>query len=172
MRRLCFVIILVFVMTLSACHKNVADESESTTVSEQPCTFESTNGFEPTDSLESTHGFEPTLTVTETPWTGWTPEQPEPTTNTFEGITEGSVVYDDNVYGKITVVNVTDSIVELKIEYATYEDIVLSTFVETQGSGYSLTADPLETITIPRGKEFEIASQTMDGGVILTFKYE
>ncbi len=80
MKRLSFIIVLILLLTLSACSKNDTSDSVSAKDSAQ------------TVSFESTAAFVPTLTVTVTPWTVWTTEQPEPTTNTFKGITEGAVV--------------------------------------------------------------------------------
>ncbi|MBO4419106.1 MAG: hypothetical protein J5789_04715 [Oscillospiraceae bacterium] len=153
MKRLCLTIVLALLMVLSACSEIDTSDSVPETDAEQPGSFELTNTFEPN------------LTVTITPWTGWTPEQPEPTTNTFEGITEGTVVYSHQFFGKITVSNVNHSTIELKIEG--------STFAESNGIGtINLTGQTLEKLSIPHGEEVVIASKTMDAGVKLTIRYE
>ena len=153
MKRLSLIIVLVLLLALSACGENMPSASVQTIDSEQ------------TGSFASTNAFEPKLTVTETPWTGWTPEQPEPTTNTFEGITEGTVVYSSQIFGKIKVETVNQSTIELKIEG--------STFAESNYNGtINLTGQTLEKLTIQRGEEVVIASKSMDAGVTLTIRYE
>ena len=84
----------------------------------------------------------------------------EPTTNTFEGITEGTVVYNSDMYGKITVTSMNDSSIELKIEGLPY--------VERNKD----EAQPLENLTILRGEETEIISKIMDAGISFTIRYE
>ena len=148
MKRLILVGILVFVLMLSACREFVADDSKLVHYSEQA------------GSVEPTNHLEPTLILTEAPWTGWTKLQPEPTTNTFEGITEGTVVYNSDMYGKITVTSMNDSSIELKIEGLPY--------VERNKD----EAQPLENLTILRGEETEIISKTMDAGISFTIRYE
>ena len=152
-KRLSLILILVFSMALSTCSENKTSDSVSAIGSEQTSRFASSNAFEQK------------LTVTITPWTGWTPEQPEPTTNTFEGITEGTVVYSHQLFGKITVDTVNHLMIELKIEGCTFAE-------SNDNETINLTGQTLEKLTILRGEEVVIASKTMDAGVKLTIRYE
>ena len=105
------------------------------------------------------------LTVTEAPWTGWTEEQPDPTVTVFEEFPEGTVLYDREIGGKVSVEKLTEETIVLRF--------VDSCFVASNGDGtISLTATPLETVTIARGEEIEVVTATMDAGVFLTIRYE
>ena len=153
MKRLSFIIVLILLLTLSACSKNDTSESVSAKDSAQTVSFESTTAFVPT------------LTVTVTPWTVWTTEQPEPTTNTFKGITEGAVVYSSQFFGNITVDSLNQSVIGLKIEGCTFAE-------SNDNETINLTGQTLEKLTILRGEEVVIASNTYDSGVKLTIRYE
>ena len=125
------------------------------------------------DALIETVSFEgvvsvgagPALTLTEQPWTGWSPEQPEPTVTVFSDLAADTVIYDSVLFGRIEVAQVTDEKIELRIAF--------SLFVEPNEDGtVNLSAAHLDSITIHRGEEKKLASTTMDGGTTLTIKYE
>ncbi len=105
-----------------------------------------------------------TMTLTEQWWSGWTKERPEPTVKTFEDVAEGTVLYDSAYDGTITVSGVTKEAIVLQIEH--------SCFVEPNENGsINLGAEPVKTVTVKRGKEKELVTQTLDGGVILRIAY-
>lgn len=110
-------------------------------------------------------GTKATLILTESPWTGWTEEQPEDSVYTFDNVQKGTVIYDYCIFGKITVEKVTDKEILLR-----FDD---SCFVEMNedGRSYSFEIEPLESLRIKRGEEKKIISQTLDGGVTLTIAY-
>ena len=86
-----------------------------------------------------------------------------PTVYTFENIKEGTVIY-ESLFGTVRVAKMTDDSVQLTLENAC--------FVEPNEDGRSidLSADPLESITVRRGEEKVLASQSMDAGVWLTVR--
>ena len=105
------------------------------------------------------------LTVTETPWTGWTEAQPDPTVTVFEEFSEGTVLYDKAPWGKVSVEKLTDETIILRF--------VDSSFVGSNQDGtVNLMGTPLETVTIARGEEIEVVTATMDAGIFLTIRYE
>ncbi len=105
-----------------------------------------------------------TVTLTEQWWTGWTREQPEPTVTTFADVAEGTVLYDSEYDGTITVSSVTEEAIGLRIEH--------SCFTEPNENGtINLTAAPIETLTVQRGEEKELVTQTLDAGVVLRIAY-
>lgn len=125
------------------------------------------------DALIATVSFEgavpvgagPSLTLTEQRWTGWVPEQPQPTITVFADLAAGTVIYDDSIDGRIEVAQVTDEKIVLTIDP--------SCFVEENEDGtVNLTATSLDTITINRGEEKKITTATLDAGTTLTIKYE
>lgn len=153
MKRASVLLVFVLLLALSACSKTDSGDSVPA------------NDAEQTGSFTSTNAFEPKLTLTEAQWNGRTQVQPEPTINTFEGITEGTVVYNDQYYGKIIVVSINDLNIELEIESGS--------FAERYGNGItSRIVEPMGTITILRGEEKVIFSPTFDAGVNLTIRYE
>ena len=105
-----------------------------------------------------------TVTLTEQWWSGWTEEQPEPTVKTFTDVAEGTVLYDSAFDATITVSDVTEEAIVLQIEH--------SCFTEPNEDGsINLGAEPIKTVTVKRGKEKELVTQTLDGGVILRIAY-
>ena len=105
-----------------------------------------------------------TVTLTEQWWSGWKKEQPEPTVITFADVAEGTVLYDSAYDGTITVSGVTEEAVVLQIEH--------SCFVEPNENGnINLGAAPVKTLTVKRGEEKELVTQTLDGGVTLRIAY-
>lgn len=105
------------------------------------------------------------LTLTETPWTGWTQAQPAPTVTVFEDFSEGTVLYDKDYLGKVSVEELTDETIILRF--------VDSCFVEPNQDGtINLRATPLDTVTIARGEETKVVTATMDAGISLTIRFE
>jgi len=105
-----------------------------------------------------------TVTLTEQWWSGWTEEQPEPTVKTFTDVAEGTVLYDSAFDATITVSGVTEEAIVLQIEH--------SCFTEPNEDGsISLGAEPIKTVTVKRGEEKELVTQTLDGGVTLRIAY-
>ena len=105
------------------------------------------------------------LTVTETPWTGWTQEQPDPIVTVFEDFSEGTVLYNKAFFGKVSVEKLTEEAIVLRF--------VDSCFVGSNQDGtVNLMGTPLETVTIARCKETEVVTATMDAGIFLTIRYE
>ena len=117
----------------------------------------------PQDDPAADCGAAPVLTLTEQYWTGWQKEQPEPTVYTFENIKEGTVIY-ESLFGTVRVAKVTDDSVQLTLENACFVE------PNQDGRGINLMADPLESITVRRGEEKVLASQSMDAGVWLTVR--
>ena len=105
------------------------------------------------------------LTLTEAPWTGWTQAQPAPTVTVFEDFSEGTVLYDKDYWGKVSVEELTDETIILRF--------VDSCFVEPNQDGtINLMATPLDTVTIARGEETKVVTATMDAGISLTIRFE
>lgn len=104
------------------------------------------------------------LTVTETPWTGWTEEQPDPAVTVFNDFSEGTVLYNKAYFGKVSVEKLTEEAIVLRF--------VDSCFVASNGDGtINLSAPPLDTVTIVRGEEIKVVTATMDAGISLTIRF-
>ena len=75
------------------------------------------------------------------------------------------MVYSHQFFGNITVDSLNQSVIRLKIEGSTFAE-------SNNNETISLTGQTLEKLTILRGEEVVIASNTMDAGVKLTIRYE
>nr|WP_027871101.1 hypothetical protein [[Eubacterium] cellulosolvens] len=72
------------------------------------------------------------------------------------------IVYEDS-FGTFRVYSANSKRITLEIKEGA--------FVEKDGDGINLNAEPLKRITIEKGESVTVASQTMDAGVKLTFRY-
>ena len=103
------------------------------------------------------------LVVTEQYWTGWSQEQPEPIVTSWERIEKGSVIY-DGPFGTITVKSVSGGRIRLSIQS--------SSFVRPYRVGtIKLKTGPIQSLTVRRGREAKIVTETLDFGVSLTIRY-
>ena len=75
------------------------------------------------------------------------------------------MVYSSQFFGNITVDSLNQSVIGLKIEGCTFAE-------SNDNETINLTGQTLEKLTILRGEEVVIASNTYDSGVKLTIRYE
>ena len=105
------------------------------------------------------------LTVTEAPWSGRTQTQPDPTVTVYESYPEGTVLYDKEFGGKVSVEKLTEKTIELRFAHSCF-------VVPNEDGTINLTATPLDTVTIAHGEEIKVVTQSLDYGIYLTIRFE
>ena len=131
----CFLVAMIAIMAFSGCHRVDQERAEAK------------------------------LTLTETPWSGRTQNLPDPTVTVFEEFSEGTVLYDKEFGGKVSVEKLTEKTIELRFAHSCF-------VVPNEDGTINLTATPLDTVTIARGEEIKVVTKSLDYGINLTIRFE
>ena len=131
----CFLVAMIAIMAFSGCHRVDQERAEAK------------------------------LTLTETPWSGRTKNLPDPTVTVFEEFSEGTVLYDKEFGGKVSVEKLTDETIVLRFAHSNF-------VVSNEDGTINLTATPLDTVTIARGEEIKVVTKSLDYGINLTIRFE